>query len=424
MRPIFAYRLPQGAKLGAPVWSPDGKQFAFTDTTHSAIELWIGTTATGQTRRIADLRLNGVMGQPMAWLADNRTLFVRLVPEHRGQPPAQPIVPSGPHVQESSGRSGPVVTFEDMLSTPHDEDLFDYYATAQLAYVDAASGNITPVGKPGIFEAAEPSPDGQYLLVSQVHRPYSYLHPVSRFPQAVDVWDRAGQKLYQLADLPLADRIPVQGVRTGPRAYQWRADEPAALVWVEAIGRRQSQGESAAPRPHPVAGGALPVRAARSFRNRRAVRGVGRAGAQRQGSGLPTTTATSAGRAPSRSGWNAHDAEGRVIFSRNVQDRYHDPGRSRDAAFAEWPRGDPAKRRQHLSHGRRRQAPPATIRFWIAITWPRRNPSACFSPATAATKPWSAVLDDDGKRLLTRRESPAEPPELLHPGGRIAHAAD
>src|SRR5580698_10506120 len=41
---------PAGAKLGAPVWSPDGKQFAFSNTTANGIELWIGTTGSGQTR--------------------------------------------------------------------------------------------------------------------------------------------------------------------------------------------------------------------------------------------------------------------------------------------------------------------------------------------------------------------------------------
>src|SRR5215472_6913036 len=35
---------PANAKLGAPVWSPDGKQFAFTNTTGSGIELWLGTS--------------------------------------------------------------------------------------------------------------------------------------------------------------------------------------------------------------------------------------------------------------------------------------------------------------------------------------------------------------------------------------------
>ncbi len=235
----IAVSTPAGAKLGAPVWSPDGKQFAFSNTTANGIELWIGATAGGQTRRISGVRLNAVMGQPIVWLPDSRTLLVRLVPDGRGQPPAESETPSGPHVQESSGRSGPVVTFEDMLSTPHDEDLFDYYSTAQLAFLEApldgASPKLLPAGNPGIFATADPSPDGRCLLVSRVHRPYSYLYPVFRFPEAVEVWDRAGKKLYQLADLPLADRIPVEGVRTGPRDYEWRPDEPASLVWVEAM---------------------------------------------------------------------------------------------------------------------------------------------------------------------------------------------
>src|SRR6202034_3411085 len=55
---------PPDAKLGAPVWSPDGKQFACTNTSANAIDLCIGTTASGRTRRIAGIRLNAVMGQP------------------------------------------------------------------------------------------------------------------------------------------------------------------------------------------------------------------------------------------------------------------------------------------------------------------------------------------------------------------------
>src|ERR1035438_6383500 len=98
---------PPDAKLGAPVWSPDGKQFAFTNTTANAIELWIGTTATGRTRRGAGVLLNAVMGPPIVWLADSRTLILRAIPEGRGEPPADAAAPTGPHVQESSGRAGP-----------------------------------------------------------------------------------------------------------------------------------------------------------------------------------------------------------------------------------------------------------------------------------------------------------------------------
>ena len=43
-------------------------------------------------------------------------------------------------------------TYQDLLTSAHDEALFEYYATSQLAFVDAASGQRTPVGTPAIFE--------------------------------------------------------------------------------------------------------------------------------------------------------------------------------------------------------------------------------------------------------------------------------
>src|SRR5262249_52769697 len=150
-------------------------------------------------------------------------------------PPAPPPAPPGPTVQESSGKAAPIRTFQDMLKDPHDEDLFDYYATSQLVIVDIAQEKITPLGKPGVIESSEPSPDGQHVLVVRHHRPYSYLHPASAFPKDVEVWDRDGKVELKLASLPLADKVPIEGVPTGPRGYQWRPTEPATLVWVEAL---------------------------------------------------------------------------------------------------------------------------------------------------------------------------------------------
>jgi len=106
--------------------------------------------------------VNGVRvggGTPVAWMGDSRTLIVALVPGGRGAIPAESAVPKGPHVQESLGHAGPAPTFEDLLATPHDEDLFDYYATAQPAHIDAASGKITTLGQPGIYSLIRPSPD-------------------------------------------------------------------------------------------------------------------------------------------------------------------------------------------------------------------------------------------------------------------------
>jgi dipeptidyl aminopeptidase/acylaminoacyl peptidase len=399
---------PPNAKLGAPVWSPDGKQFAFTNTTAHAIELWIGDTARGHTRRVAGVRLNAVMGQPVVWLADNHTLLLRTVPEHRGDPPAEAAAPAGPHVQESSGRSGPVVTYEDMLSTPRDEDLFDYYATAQLLYVDTSTGKIAPAGNPGVFETAEPSPDGRNLLVSRVHRPYSYLHPVYLFPQVVEVWDRAGKSVYQVADLPLADRIPVQGVRTGPRAYEWRPDEPASLVWVEAM----DGGNPKEKVPHRDR--ILTLAAPFQSQPREIFETVERfTGLEPLASGgKALVTDFERDKRWTRTieiGWNAPNQEGRVIFSRNIQDRYRDPGRP---VTERLPNGQQAI----LHHGEdiyltaEGASPSGDHPFLDRYNLATQKSERLFQSAKGSYETVVALLDDNGARLLTRREGPADYP--------------
>ncbi len=126
-------------------------------------------------------------------------------------------------------------TFEDLLKNPYDEALFEYYTTSQLAFVNPATGAVTTLGKPAIFQTVRPAPDGQHLLVAHVHRPYSYLYPHWNFPKGVEVWNRSGRTVYKLASLGLADTVPTDGVPLGPRSYEWRPTEPATLVWVEAL---------------------------------------------------------------------------------------------------------------------------------------------------------------------------------------------
>jgi dipeptidyl aminopeptidase/acylaminoacyl peptidase len=227
--------VPKDAHLGQPAWSPDGKHFAFTNTTPAGIELWVGNTQAGTIARIPGVTLNAAYGVPFRWMPDNRTLLCHTVVPNRGQPPAAPQIPDGPTIQESVGKAAPVWTFQDLLRNKHDEQLFDYYATSQLALVDIQTGQSTPLGKPALFSTALPAPDGKHLLVVRTHRPYSYLHPVPAFPREVEVWDRTGRMVVKIASLPLADQVPIDGVPTGPRSYQWQPTAPATLIWAEAL---------------------------------------------------------------------------------------------------------------------------------------------------------------------------------------------
>jgi dipeptidyl aminopeptidase/acylaminoacyl peptidase len=229
--------LPAGACPGRPSWTVDGKRFAFQNITPDAVELWVGDGTSGEVRKVAGVRLNPMLGGATQWMSDQKTLLVKLVPNGMGEPPPAPVVPPGPSIQETNGQKGESSTYEtrDTLTNKHDEDLFDYYAASQLALVDAASGQVTPIGKVGNYVEVDHAPDGEHILVSAVHKPYSYVTTFDRFPAEYDVWNRQGAVVHHVASNPLADRVPVHGVPTGPRDFEWRATEPATLTWAEAL---------------------------------------------------------------------------------------------------------------------------------------------------------------------------------------------
>ncbi len=229
--------LPRDARLTAPIWSADGIRYAFGNTTADAVELWVGEATSPKVRRIGSVRLNAILGDAVQWMSDQKTLIVKLVPSDQGEPPAAPKVPAGPNVKEASGEKGPSSTYEvrDVLKTPHDAALFDYYATSQLALIDVERDKITPIGKPALYTDISGAPGGGHILVESVHRPYSYLTTYERFPREVEVWDRRGTPVHWAASLPLADSVPIAGVPTGPRSFMWRPTEPATLLWVEAL---------------------------------------------------------------------------------------------------------------------------------------------------------------------------------------------
>ena len=229
----WAVALPAGAQIISPQWSPDGKYIAAGNITASGIELWIIDTATAKATKVKNVLVNTAYGG-FGW-EDSRTISATLVPAKRGAAPGyQNLTPNEPNIQETSGRGGAVQTFQDLLKSPNDERLFEHYAASQLALIDV-NGKVREIGAPAIYDNADFSPDGKYILTSRIQRPFSYLFPSSRFPKKVEVWDMSGKQVYTVADIPLQDSLPVQGVPVGPRGYGWVPAEPAMLMWTEAL---------------------------------------------------------------------------------------------------------------------------------------------------------------------------------------------
>jgi dipeptidyl aminopeptidase/acylaminoacyl peptidase len=228
--------LPPQANLANVRFSPDGAHLSFQNRKDDRIELWVADTATGRAKLVSGTdRLNATTGDPCDWLHDNATLICELVPAGRGPAPAEPNVPVGPNVQETSGKAAPAATYEDMIKTAHDEALFEYYFTSQLAAINIASGSKTLIGRPAIFDSVTPSPSGEYLLVTRIKRPFSHLIPMSGFPEDVEIWTRRGEVARKIADVPSREGVPLAGVQAGPRGYRWRTDQPATAMWTEAL---------------------------------------------------------------------------------------------------------------------------------------------------------------------------------------------
>ncbi|HUQ99898.1 MAG TPA: prolyl oligopeptidase family serine peptidase [Gemmatimonadaceae bacterium] len=224
-------------------WSSDGKNLAFTTTTPAGTALWVADVSSSSARRLTPPALNFTTARGNIvddtgcdWLNGKAPLVCRLFAGNRGSAPKMSDVPTGVIVQESYGRSAPARTYEYLLQGPGDEALFDYYFTDQIALV-GLDGRITRVGPAGIHTRATPSPDGRYLLVETVQRPYSYQVPMDVFPSRTEVWDLDGRVLREIRSSHLAEEAPSarDAVVPGVRSVNWRNDSPATLVTVEAL---------------------------------------------------------------------------------------------------------------------------------------------------------------------------------------------
>src|SRR5215469_315570 len=416
-----AVQVPKNAYIGAPEWSPDGHHFSFTNTTSAGIELWVGDAATAKASPIPNVKVNAILSDSVQWMPDGKTLLVQSVPQGRGKPPVESAMPDGPIIQESDGKKAPAATFEDLLQDTHDEDLFDYYATSQLVRVDVLTGHQKSIGKPGVFADVDPSPDGQHILSARIHRPYSYLLPFSDFPKEVEVWDGNGKMEFKLASQPLAEHVPIEGVLTGPRDYEWVATQPATLVWAEAL----DGGDTRAKVPyhdHLLTLGAPFTDQPKELvkLEYRFTTGGGGFGARGQAvewgkNGMGLVRDFDRNRRWARTlmvNLNQPGAAPKVIWERSIRDRYGDPGtplmkRLENGKRVIWQSGDSI----FLSGAG--ASPKGDFPFLDRFDLQSLKSERLFRSADGSFEEVAALASDDGSRFITRYESPTEPPNYF-----------
>jgi len=226
--------LPDDARIASLRWSHTSRRFGFSLVREGGVDLWVGEAPSGEVRRVAT-GLNAMFGSGWSWMPDGVRVLAWLVPADRGPAPEESPVPTGPTTMETAGEKSPLRTYQDLLEDPHDEELFAYYGASTLALVDPDASKVTALGEPDLYLGADPSPDGTQLLVTRLRRPFSYVMSYSGFPQMVEVRELGGDAARIVAEIPMAENVPIGGVRTGPRSFEWRVGAPATLVWVEAL---------------------------------------------------------------------------------------------------------------------------------------------------------------------------------------------
>jgi dipeptidyl aminopeptidase/acylaminoacyl peptidase len=223
-------------------WNPSQDALAFVNLSPARADLWVIDLQTASACCRNTLPLNLVTGQAFVW-ADDRTLIYKTLPEGSVKP-QKPLAPAGPVVQESLGKKSAARTYPDLIRSTYDEALFDYYTRTQL--IQNTDEKESLIGEPGLFRTFSPSPDGKYLLIQEISRPFSYVLPVNGFPQRIYVIDRDGNRVREIANNPSAEGVPIgfDDAPDFPRSFAWRNDEAATVTYVKVLDGGNGKQES------------------------------------------------------------------------------------------------------------------------------------------------------------------------------------
>ncbi len=237
--------LPASPRLANFRWSPNEEMMSFTHSTSTGVEVWVLDIADATAKKVTGPKVNANMRTPVAWFADSKALLVKMLPPDR-----KPLintastVPQGPTVSVSAGAKAQNRTYQDLLKNPNDEQNFEQLALSQIKKVSVV-GEVEDWLPTAMYTGISFSPNGEYVMVSQVKRPFSYIVTYRRFPTEASVYDKSGNLVKTVMQIPLMEVMPkgFMATREGRRSMQWRADQPATLVWAEALDGGDPQNE-------------------------------------------------------------------------------------------------------------------------------------------------------------------------------------
>ena len=229
--------IPENARLANFIWSPNETKIAFTNTVLNGVEVWFLDIKTKEAKKITEPIVNANLNNPISWFKDNNALLVKFIPETKEELiNEETAIPDGPTISVSSGSKAQNRTYQDLLKNSNDEQNFEQLVYSELYKVEL-NGKISKWLDKAMYRHVSFSPDGNYVLVTTIHKPFSYIVPYYRFPQKTILYKNTGEIVKIVNEVPLTEEIPkgFMSVRKGKRNMHWRNDEASTIVWTEAL---------------------------------------------------------------------------------------------------------------------------------------------------------------------------------------------
>ena len=229
--------LPPDPKLSNFSFSPDQKKLAFTNTTSFGVEVWVLDLTSNFSKKLTEPNVNANLRDVINWFEDSKSILVKIIPNTKQDViNTEESIPIGPIVSVNDGKKAQNRTYQDLLKNKNDEHNFENLAISDL-YKVSLNGESKKWLSKAMYNGIDFSPDGEYVMVTTIEKPFSYLVPYYRFPSKTVIYTKYGKKIETVVEVPLIEDLPkgFMSVRKGKRKFNWRNDKPSSLIFIQAL---------------------------------------------------------------------------------------------------------------------------------------------------------------------------------------------
>lgn len=323
---IQASGLPENPSLANFTWSPDQKKIAMTNTVKEGVELWVLDLETSSMKKLTDATINANLGNVINWFKDGNSLLVKMISSEKKELiDTKSAIPTGPTISVNEGKKAQNRTYQDLLKNPNDEQNFEQLAMSEIYKVTLDGAQTKWMGS-NMYNNISFSPDGNYIMINTIEKPFSYLVTYRRFPSSTSIYDKSGKLVQTVLKVPLIEDLPqgFMAVREGKREFSWRNDKPSTLIYVSALDKGDPEVEVAY--------------RDEIFQLEAPFQGEGKSMLKTKGRFYDMNWANDKVAIAHDYWWNTRNTkvyafdpsdnskEAKILFDRNYQDRYNDPG--------------------------------------------------------------------------------------------------